>query len=93
VNRALETLKKAGFFTYGLEGTGETSLHTEQFTKPTVFVLGNEGEGIREKTKEHCDFMLKIPMHPRSESLNAAASAATVFYAWSAQHPGSLSDR
>ncbi len=90
VNRALEDLKKKGFFVYGLDGGGDTSLHTETFTKPSVFVLGNEGEGIREKTKEHCDFILQIPMHPRCESLNASASAATTFYAWSEQHPGAL---
>lgn len=87
VNRALEDLKRAGFFTYALEGTGDTSLVSEQFTKPSVFVLGNEGEGVREKTLEHCDFHLKIPLHPQCESLNVSNAAAVTFYAWSAQHP------
>lgn len=90
VNRVLEDLKKNGFFVYGLDGGGETTLHAEQFTKPTVFVLGNEGSGLREKTAEHCDMILSIPMHPQCESLNASASAATVFYQWSAQHPSAL---
>lgn len=90
VNRALEDMKKEGFFVYGLDGGGDTTLPTEQFTKPTVFVLGNEAEGLREKTAEHCDMILSIPMHPQCESLNASASAATVFYQWSAQHPNAL---
>lgn len=90
VNRVLEDMKKVGFFVYGLDGGGDTQLTTEQFTKPTVFVLGNEGDGLRAKTKEHCDMILSIPMHTQCESLNASASAAAVFYQWSAQHPNAL---
>jgi 23S rRNA (guanosine2251-2'-O)-methyltransferase len=90
VNRAIEDLKELGFFVYGLDGGGDTSLTKETFTKASVFVLGNEGEGIRQKTREHCDLVLSIPMHGRCESLNASASAAVVFYAWSAQHPQAL---
>ncbi len=90
VNRAIEDMKKEGFFIYGLDGGGDTSMVTEDFSKPTMFVLGNEGEGIREKTKEHCDMIVSIPMHERCESLNASASAAVAFYQWSAQHPKAL---
>lgn len=87
VNRAIEDLKKLGFFVYGLDGGGDVTLPQEHFTKPSVFVLGNEGEGIREKTKAHCDSIISIPIHKNCESLNAAASAAVVFYAWSVEHP------
>jgi len=90
VNRALEDLKKAGCFVYGLAGEGSVSLHAEQFTKASVFVLGNEAEGLREKTREHCDTLLTIPMHTRCESLNASVSAAVTFAVWSAQHPRAL---
>lgn len=90
VNATLRDLKESGFWIYGLAGDGSTSLHTEQFTKPTVFVLGNEGSGLREKTSEVCDELISIPMHKRCESLNAAASVAAVMYAWSAQHPTAL---
>ncbi len=90
VNRAIEDLKKAGFFVYGLAGGKGVSLPAEDFSKPSVFVLGNEGEGIREKTMEHCDTLLTIPMHKRAESLNASASAAVAFYAWSVQHQSAL---
>lgn len=89
-NRTIEDLKKMGFFIYGLDGEGDVALPLEDFSKPSVFVLGNEGEGMREKTKEHCDSILSIPIHGRAESLNASASAAVVFYAWSSQHPGAL---
>ncbi|MGH7175131.1 MAG: 23S rRNA (guanosine(2251)-2'-O)-methyltransferase RlmB, partial [Minisyncoccia bacterium] len=70
VNHALEVLKKKGFWTYGLDMAG-APLASESFEKSAVFVIGNEGGGIRQKTLAHCDIMLAIPMHPRTESLNA----------------------
>lgn len=88
VNRALMDLKDRGCWVYGLDSEGDTALTAEQFTKPSVFVVGNEGTGMRQKTREHCDTVLSIPMHPRAESLNASVSAAVTLYAWSAQHQG-----
>jgi len=91
VNQTLTNLQQQGCFVYGLAGeTGSVPLPQEQFTRPSVFVIGNEGEGLREKTREHCDVLLSIPMHDRCESLNASASAAITFYAWSAQHKEAL---
>lgn len=88
VNRVLKDLQQAGCFVYGLAGEeGAVALPEEKFTKPSVFVLGNEADGLREKTREHCDQLLSIPMHSRCESLNASVSAAIVLYAWNAQHP------
>jgi 23S rRNA (guanosine2251-2'-O)-methyltransferase len=89
VNHALEVLKKHGFWTYGLDMEGE-ALGTEGFEKPSAFVIGNEGAGIRQMTLKACDITLSIPMHSRTESLNAAASAGIVFYEWSKRHPSSL---
>ena len=91
VNTVLRDLKESGYWVYGLEGEGTTSTVKEQFSRPSVFVLGNEGSGLREKTKELCDELLSIPIHPRCESLNAAAATAIVLATWSAQHPESLS--
>jgi 23S rRNA (guanosine2251-2'-O)-methyltransferase len=91
VNTTIRDLQNRGFWTYGLAGEGSVSVTAEQFTKPTAFVVGNEGSGLRLKTREVCDILVNIPMHPRCESLNAAASAAIVMYTWSAQHPQALS--
>lgn len=90
VNQTIRLLKDKGFWTYGLAGKGAQSLISESFTEPSLFIIGNEGKGIREKTEELCDILLRIPMHPRTESLNAAASAAIVFYEWSRSHQGAL---
>lgn len=90
VNTTLTQLKDLGCWIYGLAGEGATSLYTEEFTKPSVFVIGNEGEGLREKTRETCDFLLSIPLNPRAESLNASNAAAVALSHWSRQHPGAL---
>ncbi len=91
VNTTIRDFQQDGFWAYGLEGTGTTSTVTEKFTRPSVFVLGNEGEGLRQKTKEQCDELISIPIHRRCESLNAAAATAIVLATWSAQHPKALS--
>jgi len=90
VNYALAKLKEKGFWIYGLAMKGKTTLGAEAFDAPVAFVIGNEGAGIRKKTFEACDVTLAIPMHARTESLNAAASAAVVFYEWSRKHPEAL---
>lgn len=90
VNNTISDLKKKGFWIYGLEMEGSESLDNQKFDEPSVFVLGNEAKGIREKTREACDILIKIPMHPRCESLNVASSASVVFYKWSTQHLNKL---
>ena len=90
VNNALRVLKEKGFWTYALAADGATKLAEEKFDAPTALVVGNEGYGVREKTLAACDVTLSIPMHERTESLNAAVSAAVVFYEWSKRHPEKL---
>lgn len=90
VNHALGVLKKKGFWTYALSMDGTKAIGMESFDRPSAFVVGNEGSGVREKTLATCDITLKIPIHARTESLNAAVSAALVFYEWSTKHPEAL---
>ncbi len=90
VNNTLKILKEKGFWIYGLAMDGTTSLGTDAFNVPVAFIIGNEGAGIREKTLAACDVTLSIPIHKRTESLNAAVSAAVVFYEWSRKHPETL---
>jgi 23S rRNA (guanosine2251-2'-O)-methyltransferase len=87
VNTTIRDLKAQGFWVYGLAGAATQTVGEEGFEKPSIFILGNEGAGIREKTLEHCDISLKIPMVADVESLNASVAAAIVCYAWSLKHP------
>jgi 23S rRNA (guanosine2251-2'-O)-methyltransferase len=90
INNTLRDLKDKGFWVYGLDEDAETSITDEDFSAPTVLVLGSEGRGIREKTKELCDIKLAIPMSPRCESLNVSVSAGIALQNWSAKHPEAL---
>lgn len=93
INTTLTKLKEAGFWTYGLDGEGDTPLHTATFDSPTVVLIGSEGSGIRRKTLELCDFRLSIKTSSLCESLNASNAAAVVLYEWSRQQisgPASL---
>lgn len=90
VNSTIRDLQDLGFWVYGLEGAGTTTTTKENYPRPAAFVLGNEGSGLREKTKEACDELISIPIHPRCESLNAAAATAVVLASWSREHPEAL---
>lgn len=90
VNAAVRELREHGLAVYGLAGGARQTVTKEAFELPTLFIVGNESGGIREKTRELCDKLLAIPIHLRCESLNAAASCAVAFYAWSARHPQAL---
>lgn len=86
INTTLSKLKEKGFWTYGLTGTGDTTLSTAKFDTNTIIVVGSEGAGIREKTLEICDFKLAIKTSSLSESLNASNAAAVSMYEWQKQN-------
>lgn len=83
VNQTIRDLKTQGYWSYGLVMDGTTTLSKAAFDTPTLFIVGNESVGIREKTLELCDIPLSIPMNPDCESLNAATAASIVLYEYS----------
>ncbi len=85
INTTLRNLKDKGYWTYALAGTGDTQLDKATFDTSVVIVVGNEGEGIRPKTLEVCDFKLSIPISSTVESLNASNAVAVTLYEWSTQ--------
>jgi 23S rRNA (guanosine2251-2'-O)-methyltransferase len=86
VNQTINDLKRRGFWVYGLASGAPNTISEEKFDTPAAFIVGNEGRGLREKTEEHCDILLAIPMDPRCESLNASISTAIVLHRWYSQH-------
>lgn len=81
-NQTIMKLKDAGFWIAGLDIEGEQPLWGLEIDRPLAFVMGSEGSGISQKTLEHCDYKLTIPMENNVESLNASVSAALVCYEW-----------
>lgn len=82
VNQTVRELKDRRFWVYGLSGESDKNIRDEDFSENTVFIVGNEAKGLREKTSEHCDAILRIPITENAESLNAGTSAAIAFYEW-----------
>lgn len=80
LSRALEQLAEAGWRAVGLDGSAELTLEQALDERPTVLVLGSEGEGIRRLVAEHCDTLAKIPMPGGFESLNVSNAAAVALY-------------
>jgi len=80
LSRALEQLEAAGWRAVGLDGEAELTLEQALDARPTVLVLGSEGEGIRRLVAEHCDTLAKIPMPGGFESLNVSNAAAVALY-------------
>lgn len=77
---AAEELKEHGLWLYGADGEAKTSLFETDFSGPAAVVIGSEGRGISRLLKEKCDFILKIPMLGKIESLNASVAGALFLY-------------
>lgn len=82
LNQSILALKEEGFWIGGLDTEGDQLLWDLEVDRPLAFIIGNEGSGIRQKTLEHCDYRMVIPMYNNVESLNASVSAALVCYEW-----------
>jgi len=76
---ALLDLKEEGFWVYGADMGGQSIAQTV-YAYPAVLIIGSEGAGLREKTKEHCDQVVSVPQQGGVSSLNAAAAAAIIMY-------------
>ena len=70
---AIDKLKKHGYWIIGtdMDGTDYTVL---DYNMPVVLVIGNEGSGISNVVKKSCDYVAKIPMYGKINSLNASVS-------------------
>jgi 23S rRNA (guanosine2251-2'-O)-methyltransferase len=80
LSRALETLADLGWRAVGLDGSAQETLEEALDERPTVLVMGSEGEGLRRLVAEHCDTLARIPMPGGFESLNVSNAAAVALY-------------
>ena len=87
LNTTIGDLQERGVLVCGLVAAEESvSLYTQDLTKPLAFVVGNEATGLRQQTRQVCDTLLHIPMHPRCESLNASAAVVASLAARAQQY-------
>lgn len=78
--RALEALKEAGFWIAGLAGDAPITIAGAKLSGKIALVLGSEGEGLRRLTRDHCDYLVKLPQSDLVESLNVSNAAAVALY-------------
>ena len=77
---AIEELKQQGLWIAGTDINAKEYYYEHNLTGPIGIVIGNEGKGIGPKIKNNCDFLLKIPMKGKINSLNASVSAGIILY-------------
>jgi 23S rRNA (guanosine2251-2'-O)-methyltransferase len=78
--RSIDMLKERGIWVVGTDGEAEQTLYAADLKRPLALVLGGEGDGMRRLTRERCDFLVRIPMAGRVESLNVSVAAGVALF-------------
>lgn len=78
--RSLKLLKEAGLWVVGADAAAEKSADTVDLKGPVVLVLGAEGAGLRQLTRQNCDFLVQLPQLGAVESLNVSVAAGMLLY-------------
>ncbi len=76
----IERLKKEQFWIIGTDMENSTDYRNLDYQGNIALVIGNEGHGMSRLVRESCDFVAKIPMRGKVNSLNASVAAAIMIY-------------
>lgn len=80
VAQAVKKLKEAGFWVYGLDAAGASSIFDINWPKKTALILGNETKGLRPNIAKQCDDLVSIPLQNNLDSLNVAVTAGIALF-------------
>jgi len=80
INNTIRDLKERGVWIVGTDVNAEKSFEELNYDFPVAFVIGNEGKGVSELVLQNCDFIVKIPMKGKINSLNASVAASILIY-------------
>jgi 23S rRNA (guanosine2251-2'-O)-methyltransferase len=78
--RTLGLLKGAGLWIAGADAAAPQQAHQIDLTGPRVLVMGAEGAGLRQLTRRHCDWLVRLPSLGAVESLNVSVAAGMLLY-------------
>jgi 23S rRNA (guanosine2251-2'-O)-methyltransferase len=78
--RTLRLLKDAGLWIVAADAAATMRAREVDLTGPVVLVLGAEGTGLRQLTRQNCDFLVSLPQRGAVESLNVSVAAAMLLY-------------
>ena len=79
LSRAVEELKKAGYWLYALEADGQ-SIYETDLSGNIALVIGGEDSGVRRLIREKCDFTIALPLCGKVNSLNASVALGIAAY-------------
>ena len=77
---AVEECKQKGIRVYAAHLKGTDNYNVKDYTQPTAFMIGNEGNGLTDKITDKADELVRIPMQGKVESLNAAIACTILTY-------------
>ena len=80
ISQTLKALKEKGFWVAGADMDGSQNYYEADLTGPLVLVVGSEGKGMGRLTKEQCDFIVRMPMVGKINSLNASVAGSILMY-------------
>lgn len=80
LSRTLKTLQQRGVWIHGTAEDATQSLYQTNLNGPIAWVLGAEGKGMRQLTREGCDVLVSIPMAGAMPSLNVSVAAAVCLF-------------
>jgi len=76
----LDELKERGVWIVGAAADAPKIFSEIDYAMPVALVIGSEGKGLRKLVRDKCDFLVKIPLYGKIDSLNASAAGALLMY-------------
>ena len=80
INSTLKNLKEKNFWVYGFDGSGKEDFTDIEWKGNNILLFGSEGSGMHKHTSKYADFLVKIEINEKIESLDISNSAAIVFH-------------
>ncbi|MDC3135675.1 23S rRNA (guanosine(2251)-2'-O)-methyltransferase RlmB [Candidatus Pelagibacter sp.] len=80
INTTIKNLKNKNFWVYGFDGNGDKNFTDLEWRGNNILLFGSEGSGMHEHTSKYADFLVKININEKIDSLNISNSAAIVFH-------------
>ena len=80
INSTLKNLKNKNFWVYGFDGKGDKNFTKIEWKGNNILLFGSEGSGMHKHTSKYADFLVKIDINKKIQSLNISNTAAIVFH-------------
>jgi len=73
-------LKKDGWWVHGAAGEGSKILWDHEWDKRNLVLIGSEGDGLSQRVRKLCDFLVQIPLESKVESLSVSAATSVILF-------------